>query len=181
MATRRLGKRGARRRRYNRQLYSVTGNRRQMWSTGATVCIMPGTPLPQIGGLSFDHIHTPVTCGDAGEELWLLDTGAPTSIIGPDYRKCFTPLSGDQPTFHILDVRGEQTLGILGTCPLRIEAKLGGQDLLLDAEVMLIEEWSGYPLLGLGGALGQIRFAVDPLGGEDGYGSMSFALLDRRP
>ncbi len=147
-----------------------------MWSTGATVCVMPGTALPQLEGFSFEHIHVPVICGDVKEDLWLLDTGAPTSIVGIEYRRCFTR----QGDYHALEVRGRQTIGREGVCLLKIEAKLGGQDLILKADAMLVEDWEGPPLLGLGGALDRLRFAVDPLGGGDQFGSLSFALSDRR-
>ena len=174
MATRRLGQR------YDGQLCSVAGSRRQMWSTGATVCTLPNVPIPVLNGASFEHILVSVACGDVDEDLWLLDTGSPTSVIGLQHRRHFEVSTDGQQTQRKLKIPGREVVGLRGTCLLGIKARLGGQGILLKAETMLVPGWDDFPVLGLGGALDQIRLAIDPHPRGDGFGTLSFARAGKR-
>jgi len=144
-----------------RQLFTDTNGTKECWSCGSTRCfpkqdyqngrfILPVAIQCQIGNLEVF-------------ETALLDTASTWSVIGGE---CFELLQNElTDPMESLDMhtRDGRIHGQLHKLKIKLIAEEGsGVDLSIDGTVFISKQWMGPVVLGYGGFLEHIRFAVDP-------------------
>ncbi len=101
------------------------------------------------------------------EEYALLDTGAQWSVVGSDLAKALEGdfAEGGQPIR--MSTRHGILEGVLRRLPVTLVADEGAE-LSVEATVFVADQWPGPVVVGYGGLLERVRFALDPgATGED--------------
>ena len=109
--------------------------------------------------------------GRSEDDLFLLDTGAAWSLVGGDIADAIGAVAGNSGQRVTMDTRLGTVHGTLERVTLTLPAD-AGEDLQVDATVMVAPKWQGPPVLGFKGVLDRLRFAVDP--GTDPAGTALF-------
>lgn len=91
----------------------------------------------------------------------LLDTGAQWSVVGGDLADALLVDAEDQSREIILHSRVGKLNGRAYRLPVTLLAE-EGEDLTIEASLVLCPSWSAPPVLGYGGFLERIRLGIDP-------------------
>ena len=145
------------------RLYDPSG---EPWNTGAATCMLPS---------AFNSFFVRAQFEAGRPTLSLMDTGAPVTILG-----CrLADMAGVKGTGRVtdLDIVWASYSGRMGRCALKIEGDIWGDDLILQADIVVVDGWDRYPILGLKGVLDSIRFALDQPQNKSSKGVLMFAPL----
>ena len=114
--------------------------------------------------------------GETKEKYYaLFDTGAEWTVVPQSI------VDSNADCFHSLDIPIKLTSrfgtsdGILHQCDLRILVD-SGEDIIVDATVLVIPHWEGPVVLGFKSLLNKIRWACDPT--IDNQGRLYFGLVE---
>ena len=106
----------------------------------------------------------------------MIDTGAAWSVVGGRLAVSLEREVTDQGLSERMSMRFGTIRGNLHRLPVRLLAE-EGDDIEIDAKVLVAPEWPGPLVLGYGGFLERLRIALDPgTGPEDQW--LSFGRPD---
>lgn len=135
------------------------------WQGRARCLVEKSVPSRAEGSDALYTLPIAVRCRVGGvpdEDLALLDTGAQWSVLGGELAKRARPPLGAPRESLSLHTRLGIIHGELVRIPITLVAD-EGKDLVVDATVLLAEDWSGPPVvLGYRGLLERVRFGIDP-------------------
>jgi hypothetical protein len=95
------------------------------------------------------------------EDYALLDTGAQWSVIGPDLAETIQDDLSGAPDTIAMHTRFGRVEGTLRRVSITLVAD-HGHELIVDATAFFPKEWAGPTVIGYGGLLERVRFALDP-------------------
>ena len=132
------------------------------WCCGRTECIADHPWRNRFG--AEQNLLLAITArlqGRPNDDLFLLDTAAAWSLVGGDIAEALGRLAGGSGAPVTMDTRLVTVHGTLERVTFTLPAD-AGEDLQVDATVMVAHEWRGPPVIGFHCMLDRLRFAVDP-------------------
>jgi len=139
-------------------LFRRSGDQCVPWSIG-NAPFLTGSLGP---GQSFYLVGVTCRIGEIVEDIAILDTGSPWSVIGRETATILDNQLGEPTeTIRMLTARYGWIEGELCRLNITLIAE-NGNDLPIEGTVLVADEWEGPTILGYRGFLEKLRIGLDP-------------------